>query len=53
MYWLVLSTFFWGWSFGNYATLEECEKAAESAPWYTTTACVPLPKQPDAVPHTH
>ena len=28
MYWLVIFTSAWVWTFGNYSTLEECEAAA-------------------------
>ena len=50
MYWLVLSTFFWTHTFGQYASETECLEAAKHEPWYVTTRCVPVPEPVD---HKH
>lgn len=44
MYWLILTTPFWLHAFGQYATLEDCQRAREQAPWYASANCLPAPK---------
>jgi hypothetical protein len=51
MYWLVLSTLFWGASYGQYASKEECVAAMQDVPIYVSASCVPVPQKPK--PHAH
>ena len=53
MYWLMISTLFFAWVFGDYHSLEECNAAKASAPWYASANCVPGPKRPEHNQHTH
>lgn len=50
MYWLVLSTWFWASTYGQYPTETECRDAAKHEPWYVTARCIPVPKPKD---HQH
>lgn len=45
MYWLVLSTFFWAATFGDYHDKAECEAAKAEAVWYMKGVCVPAPNK--------
>lgn len=50
-YWLVLNTFFWAMTFGNYASEAECLRAAKEAPRSVSASCIVQPKPVEQ--HTH
>lgn len=53
MHWFVLSTLFWVSTYGPYASEPDCQAAMDSAPWYVTGSCVPVPPAADDHDHTH